>query len=106
MHWWRCPEAHSRIEIVHSELRCTTVRIGNPGFHTNTIPRLEIGDFRSYLQDHARSLMTENHRLPYDEGSDCAMLIVMNIASADADGTQPDAYVMGPERLVDGEFPQ
>ena len=23
-----------------------------------------------------------------------------------ADGTQPDAYVMGPERLIDGEFPQ
>ena len=32
------------------------------------------------------------------------MLIVMNIASANADGTQPDAYVMGPSALVDGEF--
>ena len=47
--------------------------------------------------------MAENHWLADNERPDRAMLIVVHVASTDADGTQGDANIVGSDRLFDGK---
>jgi hypothetical protein len=50
--------------------------------------------------------VAKDHRLTYYEGANGAVLIVMNVASTDANCAERDANVMRAERFIDGKIPK
>ena len=102
----RGPKPHRGIEIVDAESCRAAVWVRYSGLHANTVTRFEIGDTRSGLHHHPGGLVAKDHRLTHDEGTDGAVLVVVNVASADADGAKRDANVMRSEGFINGKIPK
>ena len=93
MYGWGCPESHGGVEIVNPESGGTAVRIRNARLHADAISRSEVGYLRAHLDNSARRLMAENHRLANNVWSDTSVLIVMQITPAYADSVKGDPHI-------------
>ena len=102
----RGPEPDGGVEIVDAELGRAAVWVRNSGLHANAVTRFKIGDARSGFHHHTGGLVAKDHRLTHDEGTNGAVLVVVNVASTDADGAKRDVNIMRAERFINGKIPK
>ena len=68
--------------------------VGNAWLHADAVADLEMGDIRANGRDDAGRLVAENHRLLDDEIADPTVLVIMNVAAADADRLDCDPHLV------------
>lgn len=89
----RGPEPYGRIDIVDAQLGRPGGEVRNAGFHADTVTLLQMPDLRADLQNDARGLVAQYHRLVDHEGPDLSMGIIVDIGAANADGADSDQHV-------------
>ncbi len=106
MHGRRRPETHAWIEVIHAFARCPRRHVRHAGFHADAIAHLQVLHFVTDLDHGTGGFVTEHHRFIDDEWPDAAMLIIVNIAAANAHRVDANAHIARTDDLRQGKRAQ
>ncbi len=94
MNWGCCPEAHSRVQVVHTQAAGLAVGVGDARFHANAVAHLEVFDVAAHLDNGAGGFVAKHHGRAHHKLADGPVCIVVDVASANAHGVHLDAHIV------------